>query len=88
LEYLWRWNAIALLVGWQLGFTKLVCFLCEWDSHTKDHHFCKRMAPTSVISICTNELKKQNTSTSKENIFTSDINQAWCDEEFCQSYRP
>jgi hypothetical protein len=26
---------IALLLGFQLGYTKYCCFLCEWDSRDK-----------------------------------------------------
>ena len=25
----------ALLMDWQLGYTKFCCFLCEWDSRDK-----------------------------------------------------
>jgi len=33
---------IALFLGPHVGYTKLLCFLCEWDSRAKDH--CKRNA--------------------------------------------
>jgi len=45
----YKWNicadlkVIALLLGLQLGYTKFLCFLCEWDSRDKAHHFVKRV---------------------------------------------
>ena len=39
-----KWNicaelkVIALLLGLQLGYTKFLCFLCEWVSRDKTHH--------------------------------------------------
>jgi hypothetical protein len=35
----------ALLVGMQLGFTKFCCFLCEWHSPAKDHHYSAKEWP-------------------------------------------
>jgi hypothetical protein len=41
----YKWNIcvdlkiIALLLGLQLGYTKLCCFLCEWDSRDKAYHY-------------------------------------------------
>ena len=43
----YKWNicadlkVIVLLLGLQLGYTKCSCFLCEWDSRDKAHHFVK-----------------------------------------------
>lgn len=47
-----RWNTsgdvrvIALLVGTQLGCTKLCCSFCEWNSPAKDHHYSAKEWPT------------------------------------------
>jgi len=45
----YKWNicahlkVIALLLGLQLGYTKFPCFLCEWDSRDKTHHYVRRI---------------------------------------------
>ena len=45
----YKWNicpdlkVIALLLGLQLGYTKFPCFLYEWDSRDKAHHYVKRI---------------------------------------------
>ena len=45
----YKWNicaglkVIALLLGVHLGYTKFPCFLCEWDSRDKAHHYVKRI---------------------------------------------
>jgi hypothetical protein len=52
----YKWNicvglkVIALLLGLQLGYTKFLCFLCEWDSRDKAHHYVKRIWPLSELS--------------------------------------
>lgn len=42
-EYEWLICAdlkvVALITGLQLGYTKFMCFLCEWDSRDKASHF-------------------------------------------------
>jgi len=38
-------KVIALLVGVQLSCTKFCCFLCEWDSPAKDHHYSAKEWP-------------------------------------------
>jgi len=51
----YRWNictdlkVIALLLGLQLGYTKFPCFLCEWDSRDKAHHYVERIWPARKI---------------------------------------
>ena len=51
----YKWNicadlkVIALLLGLQLGYTKFPCFLCEWDSTDKAHHYVKRTWPPRKI---------------------------------------
>jgi len=37
------------LLGLQLGYTKFPCFLCEWDSRDKAHHYVKRIWPARKI---------------------------------------
>jgi hypothetical protein len=32
-------KVIGLLLGMQSSYTKFCCFLCEWDSRTKDKHY-------------------------------------------------
>jgi hypothetical protein len=40
-----QWNicadlkVVALLTGLQGGYTKLCCFLCEWDSRVRNRHY-------------------------------------------------
>jgi hypothetical protein len=43
-------NVIALLLGLQLGHTKFPCFMCEWDSRDKTHHYVKRIWSLSEFS--------------------------------------
>lgn len=51
----YKWNicadlkVIALLLGLQLGYTKFPCFLCEWDSRDKAHHYVKKIWPARKI---------------------------------------
>jgi len=51
----YRWNicadlkVITLLLGLQLGYTKFPCFLCEWDSRDKAHHYVERIWPARKI---------------------------------------
>jgi len=42
-------KVIALLLGLQLGYTEFPCFLCEWDSRDKAHHYVKRIWPARKI---------------------------------------
>src|SRR5215469_8872090 len=42
-------KVIALLLGLQLGYTKFPCFLCEWDSRDKAHHYVKKIWPAREI---------------------------------------
>jgi len=46
----YEWNiVIAHLFGVQLGCTKFPCFLCEWESRDKAHHYVKRTRPARTI---------------------------------------
>jgi len=51
----YKWNicadlkVIARLLGLQLGYTKFSCFLCDWDSRDKAHHYVKRIWPARKI---------------------------------------
>ena len=46
----YKWNiVIALLLGVQLEYTKVPCFLCEWVSRYKAHHYVKRIRPARKI---------------------------------------
>ncbi|UYV63160.1 hypothetical protein LAZ67_2003318, partial [Cordylochernes scorpioides] len=36
-------KVVALLRGLQLGYTKLCCFLCEWDSRDRERHYIKKI---------------------------------------------
>ena len=47
----YKWNiVIALLPGVQLRYTKFPCFLCEWDSRDKAHHYVKSIWPSRKIT--------------------------------------
>ena len=35
-------KVIALLLGLQLGYTKYCCFICEWDSRDRQHHYVQK----------------------------------------------
>ncbi|GBN32561.1 hypothetical protein AVEN_256007-1 [Araneus ventricosus] len=45
-DYDWKLCAdlkvVALLKGLQTGYTKFCCFLCEWDSRSRDKHYIVR----------------------------------------------
>ena len=43
-------KVIVLLLRLQLGYTKFPCFLCEWDSRDKAHHYVKRIWPLPMFS--------------------------------------
>jgi hypothetical protein len=53
----YKWNicanlkVTALLLGLQLGYIKFPCFLCEWDSRDKAHHYVKRIWPLSTSHL-------------------------------------
>ncbi|UYV71170.1 hypothetical protein LAZ67_8001999 [Cordylochernes scorpioides] len=42
-------KVIAFLRGLQLGYTKLCCFLCEWDSRDRERHYIKKSWPNREI---------------------------------------
>jgi len=44
-------KVISLLLRLQLGYTKFTCFLCEWDSRDKAHHYVKWIWPLSEFSF-------------------------------------
>jgi hypothetical protein len=38
-------KVITILMGMQTGYTKYCCFICEWDSRDKEHHYIKKNWP-------------------------------------------
>lgn len=48
-DYSWRicgdLKVVAILMGMQLGYTKFMCFLCEWDSRNRAEHYVRKMWP-------------------------------------------
>ena len=38
-------KVIAILMGMQTGYTKYMCFICEWDSRDRKHHYTKKNWP-------------------------------------------
>lgn len=38
-------KVINMLMGMQAGYTKFMCFLCEWDSRADDQHYIKKHWP-------------------------------------------
>ena len=36
---------LTIILGQQTGFTKYPCFLCEWDSRSRDEHYVKKVWP-------------------------------------------
>jgi hypothetical protein len=38
-------KVLGLLLGMQQGYTKYCCFLCEWDSRNKKHHYVRKDWP-------------------------------------------
>ena len=53
----YKWNicadlkVTALLLKLQLGYTTFPCFVCEWDSRDKAHHYVNRIWPLSEFSF-------------------------------------
>ena len=45
-QYCWQlcgdFKVIAILLGFQPGYTKYCCFLCEWDSRARHEHYPKK----------------------------------------------
>jgi len=45
-QYYWQlcgdFKVIAILLGFQPGYTKYCCFLCEWDSRARHEHYLKK----------------------------------------------
>jgi hypothetical protein len=47
----YNWNicgdlkATALMLGLQRSYTKLCCFLCEWDSRDRKYHYIQKQLP-------------------------------------------
>ena len=45
-RYCWQlcgdFKVIAILLGFQPGYTKYCCFLCEWDSLARHEHYLKK----------------------------------------------
>jgi len=39
-------KVIVILLGQQGGYTKLPCFLCDWDSRTDKDHWIKKHWPS------------------------------------------
>ena len=37
-------KVISILLEMQPGYTKYCCFICEWDSRTRDLHYGKGLA--------------------------------------------
>jgi hypothetical protein len=35
----------ALSLGLELGFSKFYCFMCEWDSRGRKHHYIQKQWP-------------------------------------------
>ena len=35
-------KVIAILMGMQVGYTKYCCFICEWDSRDREHHYVRK----------------------------------------------
>ncbi|GBM27676.1 hypothetical protein AVEN_95340-1 [Araneus ventricosus] len=48
-DYNWKLctdvKVVALLTSLQTGYTKYCCFLCEWDSRSRDKHYIVRKWP-------------------------------------------
>ncbi|UYV62399.1 hypothetical protein LAZ67_2000421 [Cordylochernes scorpioides] len=42
-------KVVALLRGLQLRYTKICCFLCEWDSRDRERHYIKKIWPNRKI---------------------------------------
>ena len=47
----YNWNmcgdlkVITILMGMQTGYTKYCCFICEWDSRDRKHHYINKNWP-------------------------------------------
>ena len=45
-------KVVYMFLGQQKGFTKFPCFICEWDSRTRDLHWSKKQWPVRKTNIC------------------------------------
>ena len=61
-------NVIGILLGMQSGFTKLCCFLREWDSPSKQKHYEVRQWPLRDAFIPGERSVKHKPLVKKENI--------------------
>ena len=43
-------KVIAILTGFQLGYTKYCCFLCLWDSRARSEHYVRKQWPPRLVS--------------------------------------
>ncbi|KAJ8671539.1 hypothetical protein QAD02_002798 [Eretmocerus hayati] len=48
-EYRWGicgdFKIISMILGLQLGYTRHMCFLCEWNSRGKEEHYVRKVWP-------------------------------------------
>ncbi|KAJ8685103.1 hypothetical protein QAD02_020896 [Eretmocerus hayati] len=48
-EYRWGicgdFKIISMILGLQLGYTRHMCFLCEWNSRSKEEHYVRKVWP-------------------------------------------
>lgn len=44
-------KVLCMLLGQQAGYTKMPCFLCEWDSRARDEHWDKRAWPVRTALV-------------------------------------
>lgn len=42
-------KVIALLTGLQSGYTKFCCFLCLWDSRSRDEHYTRKIGHYEML---------------------------------------
>src|SRR5258705_1856737 len=42
---------IAIILGMQKGYTKFCCFICEWDSRTRQQHYVRKDWPVRRLTV-------------------------------------
>lgn len=53
-------KVITIILGQQTGFTKYMCFLCEWDSRAREKHYVQKVWPKRIIRDEKFEVGKKN----------------------------
>ncbi|GBL80271.1 hypothetical protein AVEN_92203-1 [Araneus ventricosus] len=77
-------KVIAVLVGLQAGYTKLFCFLCQWDNRDRKKALHQEgVVQATVPHTGCEEQRERTTSCLRKNSLATIAHQIRFDEEFC-----